>query len=107
MGDGGTKNLHSAESEQVHGQRSSACEGQNTLDTATQSTGMTTPNATTGRADDLTQQTQRYWGKRTGANVSDEDAREAVRSIAAFFDLLAQWDGATEEREPSEAGEEL
>ncbi len=49
---------------------------------------------------------QRFWEERTGEQVSDEDAREAVRSIAAFFDLLAEWDGAEEEQEPKTAGEQ-
>ena len=33
--------------------------------------------------------TQRFWEERTGEHVSDEDAREAIRNVSAFIDLLA------------------
>jgi hypothetical protein len=36
--------------------------------------------------------TQAFWSARIGRPVSEEDAREAIRNVTAFFDLLAEWD---------------
>jgi len=36
-------------------------------------------------------ETRRFWTKRTSEQVSDENAREAVRNVTGFFELLAQW----------------
>jgi len=45
-----------------------------------------------GLSQDVVEDTRRFWQARTGERVSDEDAREAVRNVTAFFDLLARWD---------------
>ncbi|HJN16323.1 MAG TPA: hypothetical protein QGH10_12550 [Armatimonadota bacterium] len=37
--------------------------------------------------------TQQFWEARTGSTVATEDAREAVRNVRAYFDLLASWSG--------------
>jgi len=37
-------------------------------------------------------ETQCFWQERTGEALSDEDAREAIRNVSAFFDLLHEWD---------------
>ncbi|MCE5216055.1 hypothetical protein LLH03_03385 [bacterium] len=44
--------------------------------------------------------TQRFWQQRGVKAVSPEDAREAIRNVAAFVDLLALWDkGVADESE--------
>ena len=45
-----------------------------------------------GLSADVVQETARFWEARTGQHVTDEDAREAIRNTASFFDLLASWD---------------
>jgi hypothetical protein len=48
--------------------------------------------------------TVRFWQKRAGRKLGDEDAREIVQNVAGFFDLLASWDAAAGETVPSEPG---
>jgi len=36
--------------------------------------------------------TAEFWNRRTGGSVSDEDARQMIRSIAGFFSVLDEWD---------------
>ena len=45
-----------------------------------------------GLSADVVEQTRRFWTERTGEPVSEENAREAIRNIAGFFDLLASWE---------------
>jgi hypothetical protein len=47
-----------------------------------------------GLSSDVVDSTRRFWSQRTGQHVSDEDAREAIRNVSAFFDLLASWEDA-------------
>jgi len=42
----------------------------------------------------ILEDTRSFWRGRTGAQVSEEDAREAVRNVTGFFELLARWDQA-------------
>ena len=37
-------------------------------------------------------ETRRFWRERTGESVSEDDARQAIRNVASFLDLLASWD---------------
>lgn len=53
---------------------------------------MHTRREKSGLSGELAAETQRFWQARTGEHLSEEDAREAIRNIAAFFDLLARWD---------------
>jgi len=43
-------------------------------------------------ASDIIEQTLDFWGKRTGKDLSREDAREMVANVAGFFQVLAEWD---------------
>ena len=45
-----------------------------------------------GLSSEVVRETARFWEARTGQHVTDEDAREAIRNTASFFDLLASWD---------------
>jgi len=40
----------------------------------------------------IIQQTTEFWSRRTGEEISPEDAREAVVNVVGFFQLLNQWD---------------
>lgn len=42
--------------------------------------------------DDLVKRTIEAWEPRYGRPLSDADAREIVRNVTGFFDLLAEWD---------------
>ncbi|MEN6640953.1 MAG: hypothetical protein ABFE08_00770 [Armatimonadia bacterium] len=48
-----------------------------------------------GLSPDVVEQTRRFWEERTGKHVSEEDAREAIRNMSAFCDLLASWEKPT------------
>ena len=52
-----------------------------------------------GLSPEMTETTQRFWEKRTGEPVSEEDARETIRNVVGFFDLLDQWDRDVEHEE--------
>ena len=43
-------------------------------------------------ASDIIEQTLNFWGKRTGKDLSREDAREMVVNVSGFFQVLAKWD---------------
>ncbi len=50
----------------------------------------------------MLEDTRRFWTKRAAEQVSEENAREAVRGVTDLFTLLAQWDqarGQTQEAE--------
>ena len=47
-----------------------------------------------GLSPEVVAYTRRFWEEQTGQPVSDEDAREAIRNIAAFADLIAAWERA-------------
>jgi len=49
---------------------------------------------------DAIEETRRFWEARTGQPVSEEDAREIIHNLAAFFDLLDKWDRETQEALP-------
>jgi hypothetical protein len=51
--------------------------------------------------------TQRFWEERTGEHLSDEDAREAIRNVSAFIDLLASWERANSTGAPAPEPEVL
>jgi hypothetical protein len=57
-----------------------------------------------GLAQDLVKNTCRFWQQRSGEYVSEEGAREAIRNVAALFDLLARWDAETQDRAELETG---
>jgi hypothetical protein len=48
--------------------------------------------AARGLSGEVVQETRTFWAERTGEYVSEDEAREAIGSIAAFFDLLDGWD---------------
>lgn len=50
-----------------------------------------------GLSPEVVAYTRRFWTEQTGQPVSDEDAREAIRNIAAFADLIADWERAAAE----------
>lgn len=37
-------------------------------------------------------QTRAFWGRKKGEILSQEDAREIVNNISAFFRVLSEWD---------------
>jgi len=39
-------------------------------------------------------ETQEFWGRRLGRDVTAGEAEEAIRVIGDFFRLLAKWDQA-------------
>jgi hypothetical protein len=41
--------------------------------------------------DNLTERTREVWQQRLGRDLSGEDARQIVESVAGFFVLLAEW----------------
>ena len=43
-------------------------------------------------ASDIIEQTLNFWGKRTGKDLSREEAREMVANVSGFFQVLAEWD---------------
>jgi hypothetical protein len=46
-------------------------------------------------SDEAIEETRRFWEAYTGQPVSEEDAREIIHNLAAFFDLLDKWDRET------------
>lgn len=55
-------------------------------------------------SDDLIKETQRLWEERTGVPVSEGEAEELIGNVAAFFDLLAEWDReASPDQRPPES----
>lgn len=54
-----------------------------------------------GLSPEVVAYTRRFWEEQTGQPVSDEDAREAIRNISAFADLIASWE-QTADAEPTE-----
>ncbi|MCE5239794.1 hypothetical protein LLH23_15105 [bacterium] len=60
-----------------------------------------------GLSPEVVADTRRFWQERTGEAVSEEDAREIIRNLAGFFDLLHEWDQAAQGKpEPGELGME-
>ena len=53
---------------------------------------MATPRPTKGISSDFVEHTRHFWAERTGRQISDEDAREAIRNASALFSLLGEWD---------------
>ena len=45
----------------------------------------------------IIQQTRHFWSAYTEADVSLEDAREAVANAVDFFQVLSEWDKSTSE----------
>jgi hypothetical protein len=41
---------------------------------------------------DIINQTIDFWTKRTGQEISPEDAREMIQNISGFFQVLSEWD---------------
>lgn len=58
-----------------------------------------------GISQEVIDETRRFWEASTGEKLTDEDAREAIRNIIAFLDLLAEWEmkAAAEEAPPGQA----
>jgi hypothetical protein len=56
---------------------------------------------------DIIEQTLTFWGKRTGKDLSREDAREMVANVAGFFQVLAEWDRKARMDACSEDGEKI
>lgn len=45
-----------------------------------------------GLLSDVVDRTRHFWAERTRMQISDEDAREAIRNASALFSLLGEWD---------------
>ena len=43
--------------------------------------------------------TQQLWGRRLGRPVPEDEARQMIRNVAAFFDLLIRWDRESRARQ--------
>ncbi len=41
---------------------------------------------------DVIEQTVEFWKKRTGRDITREDAREMIHNVSGFFQILAEWD---------------
>jgi hypothetical protein len=50
--------------------------------------------------DGAIEETRRFREARTEQPVSEEDAREIIHNLTAFFDLLDKWDRETQETRP-------
>jgi hypothetical protein len=44
-----------------------------------------------GANDNRIDRTRRVWQRRTGRDVSDEDARQITENVIGFFSILAEW----------------
>ena len=51
----------------------------------------------------LAADTVAHWQRAAGVSLTDEDAREAIRGVTDFFELLARWDGADAQSHEREA----
>ena len=58
-------------------------------------------------ASDIIEQTLNFWEKRTGKDLSREDAREMVVNVSGFFQVLAEWDRKARMEACSEDGEKI
>ena len=58
-------------------------------------------------ASDIIEHTLNFWGKRTGKDLSREDAREMVANVSGFFQVLAEWDRKARMEACSEDGEKI
>jgi hypothetical protein len=65
---------------------------------------VTPPKRSQDEVIDIVSATQRFWADRTGNPVTPEDAREAIRNIAAYFDLLAEWEAGGSESARDDPG---
>ncbi|MCZ6691110.1 MAG: hypothetical protein O7H41_16100 [Planctomycetota bacterium] len=68
-----------------------------------------TPDPESTSADDSLDKTRRFWGRRRGESVTDEDLREVTQNLLEYFRLLHAWDkkanaanGAAEAQPPSQ-----
>jgi hypothetical protein len=43
-------------------------------------------------------ETAQFWSKRTGRELSEEDARQIIENMTGFFRVLSEWEAA--ERSP-------
>lgn len=48
--------------------------------------------------DDLVKRTIEAWEPRYGRPLTEADAREILRNLTGFFDLLAKWDEAEKKK---------